>query len=73
MVIGGRGTASEPWKVKSSATCRIYTVTAMEILRESYSNNYSHEDAEVIFKTVTNHKPEEPKKPTIDLFDVHPF
>lgn len=73
-VVGGRGTASEPWKVKSILTSKDYTVLAMEILKESYHANYSREEAEIIYKSVANKIPvEEPKKPTIDLFDVHPF
>jgi hypothetical protein len=73
MVIGGRGTLSEPWKVKSTSTCRIYTVSAMEILSASYHLNYSLDDAKVIYTLVAKKEPEIPKTPTTIQFDVHPF
>jgi hypothetical protein len=69
MVVGGRGTVSEPWKVKSLLTYKSYTVSAMDIVKESYIDNYSREDAEIIYRSYANKVPvEEPKKPSIDLF-----
>lgn len=70
MVIDGNGTSSSPWSVKSTLTCRTYTVCALEIISDSYRHN-SKDDANAIYAAVTSKKPPEPPKPSI--LDINPF
>lgn len=72
-VVGGRGTSSEPWKVKSIHVDRIYTVSAMEIVGASYHLNYNLDDANAVYICATNKKPEESKKPNVNSLDANPF
>lgn len=74
VVTGGHGTVTEPWKVKSTVTSKTFTVSAMEIVKDSYRYNYSGAEAEAIYTSMASRPAPELHRPIITpAFDVDPF
>ena len=70
-ITSGKGISSDPWMVLSLQTNDKYTVVAMQINSASYYENVTLEDAEFIFKHLTDTLPKyyvkpEPIIPTMD-------
>lgn len=53
----GLGTISNPWRVRSLLADDVYTVSANNIISESYHANLSLEDAEMLYKSITGVNP----------------
>lgn len=66
-ITSGRGISSELWVICSLQTWTKYSVTAMQIARDSYYNNIYVADAELIYKLLTGKEPVCIPKPSVPL------